>query len=190
MCSVANDSYFVGVRPIVQELLERGRNRRGVDDPLRDSLGYSLSLWNGASSDEQAISILFRCGVFAINVGNSVVLSLPTDHQAGEESFDFEVVRRQIIALVRHFAPDWGVANSHAAAQAFSSERTNMPKAGWLTYLRNHLAQIPLVHNFEFETIGTTGSLLIATKETFCAANERHMASVAAVADWLAQVVR
>jgi Immunity protein 52 len=168
---------------VVQEILERGRN---LDLPrsLQESLGFTLSLWNGASADDLAVSALFRCGAFANNVGNSVVLSLPSDCP---ELLSFESVRTLITILVRNFSPDWGVVSSQSITQFSAALHPEMPRAGWLTYLRDHTRQAPLSHAFESEVIDSAGLLLITTKEAFLSTDERHMASVAAVADWIAR---
>jgi Immunity protein 52 len=167
---------------LVQEILERGRNL-DLPRPLQQSLGFTLSLWNGAQSENRALSILFRCGAFANNVGNSVVLSLPMDCQG----LRFELARTLITILVRSFSPDWGVVSSRSIAQFSTAVHPGMPRAGWLTYLRHHTGQAPVSHAFESQVINSAGVLLITTKEAFHSADEGHIASVAAVADWIAR---
>jgi hypothetical protein len=169
---------------LVQDILERGRN---LDLPrsLQESLGFTLSLWNGAPSDDRAVSILFRCGAFGNKVGNSVVLSFPADCPG---LLSFESARTLITILVRNFSPDWGVVSSHSITQFSAALHPGTPRAGWLTYLRDHTRQAPISHAFESEVINSAGLLLITTKEAFLSTDEKHMASVAAVADWIARI--
>ena len=142
---------------MVQEILERGRNL-DLPRPLQESLGFTLSLWNGAQSEDRALSILFRCGAFANNVGHSVVLSLPMGCQV---TLRFELARILITILVRSFSPDWGVVSSHSIAQFSTALHSGMPRAGWLTYLRDHKGQAPISHAFESEVIDSASVLLI-----------------------------
>jgi hypothetical protein len=168
---------------LIQDILERGRNPR-LPPSLQESLGFTLSLWNGASSDDQAVSILFRCGIFAKNVGNSAVLSLPTNCQ---RLSNFESARRQITALVRHFSPDWGLVSSQTIAQLSSSLGAGTPRAGWLTYLRDRPRQGPISSSFELELLDAAGILVITNRKEFCGTNQSNVASVVEVADWIAR---
>jgi hypothetical protein len=163
-------------------LLAKRHNWSDKDAKPRNGLGFSLSLWNGAALDNQAVSISFGCGMFAKNVVNAVTLSLPTEQSEQNAMVHFEFLRSIILILVKHFSPDWGVVNSHSLCRSMLGLRENMPQVGWITYLSNKFGTIPLSTYYEQELINGSGVLIISTREKFMSTNRQHMTSVTAVA--------
>jgi Immunity protein 52 len=166
----------------IRSLLAKGRNWSDKDVRSRNGLGFSLSLWNGAAIDDQAVSISFGCGMVAKNVVNAVTLSLPTDQLEQSAMIHFKFLRSIILILVKHFSPDWGVVNSHCLYRSMLGLRENMPQVGWITYLSNHFGSIPSSIYYEQEPINRSGILIISTRERFTTTNRQHMTSVTAVA--------
>jgi hypothetical protein len=170
--------------PFLEQLLERGRNRRDTDKKPIEELGFSLSVWNGAP-DGQSISLRFRCGIFSKYVGNAVAISLGS---AENDMLSFEIIREVLRILIRHFAPDWGTATSNSIDYQALGLQPKMPRPGWLTYLSNRFGQIPPNPNYECEPVDQLGTLIIATREKFSAACENHRAVVADIAKLVIQL--
>jgi hypothetical protein len=161
----------------IKDLMAQGWYRRDTDKKPIESLGFRLSLWNGAALDGEAVSVSFGCGIFAKNVDNVVSLSLRAD-----DMINFEMSRKVLLILVKHFSPDWGVVNSHSITRETLGLQEDSPQVGWLTYLANRIGRIPPSPYYECEQVNHSGTLVISTREKFTSSNERHMASVAAVA--------
>jgi hypothetical protein len=166
----------------IRSLLAKRRSWSNKDIKPRNGLGFSLSLWNGAALDNQAVSISFGCGMFAKNVVNAVTLSLPTEQSEQNEMVHFKFMRSIILILVKHFSPDWGVVNSHSLCRSMLGLRENMPQVGWITYLSNGFGNIPLSTYYDQELINGSGTLIVSTTEKFTTENRQHMTSVTAVA--------
>lgn len=84
----------------LKALLEKGRNR--YDIPPRgiiEELGYSLSLWNGRSSESESLSLRIHCGDYSNAVLNAVTLSplLGFDHTSKEN----------VLKLSGYFIESW-----------------------------------------------------------------------------------
>lgn len=145
-------------RDFVERSLLATRDAR-LPESLRESLGFTFSIWNGASTDTRSISILFRCGVFADNIGNSVVLSCAAECDL---LADYERAQRAMIAVVRSFEPEWAVVSTTAIAQ-FVSTFPNAPRPGLLTFVRKGVNHFPSIVGIESKSLDRDGVILVAT---------------------------
>jgi hypothetical protein len=102
------------IKPIVTndveltKLVASGANRRDIGGDAIENLGFRVGLWDGIR-DQDAISLNVKCGLFANNpnMGNSVVLGLPSDLALAGIA-DEQVLDRILLIGVEVWGGDWG----------------------------------------------------------------------------------
>jgi hypothetical protein len=170
---------------IITRLLAAGRNRTDIGRKVIEDLGFSLNLWNGAPNDDRAASLSFLCGAYSEYVSNTANLSLSTFRSSAALVPNFDLLRNALLILIKHFAPDSGIVSSHAIPVESPYTPPPGPDAGWLTYVADK--EIPQldVRGYETERVGDAGTLIIATREQFTAANQAHLDRVATLQEML-----
>lgn len=115
----------------VRALLGAGLNRRDFGGEVISELGYRADLWNGRTSDLEAVSITATCGLAAgnPNLSNAIVLRFPADLDYYSSS---GVVRAAFDAAVQSWTPDWAWIGTNALRNSQGPQR---PLVGLLTFV-------------------------------------------------------
>lgn len=143
---------------------------------MRDNLGYTISLWNGAPKGEWA-SILGTLGSDAERVRNALVLDFPHSVRLAGRVFRADLMMRIVEITVSSFEPEYACVLSPSLRQALDLP-DYWPCIGWVTYLSPtfDLSRIPA----EAEGVKRTsdrGVILTATNERFSSVNPEHLAA-------------
>ena len=162
--------------PFLIDLLQRGRNRREIDQTIIDTLGFMLGFWNGAGGDH-ASSILFTCGAHTGNrhLLNSCLLNLPHEGKALERLLNVNVLKAVLDVVVTSWEPDWASVIPRSQTQPANFD-ARVPFVGWLTYLSHRRGRIPeLPSHFESNIIPSHGTVILLTKEEFAVDTSLHI---------------
>jgi hypothetical protein len=166
----------------IDRLLAAGVNRTDIGKNPIPELGFSLSFWNGGP-ENGAISLMLRCGVYDIRIGNAVVLNLPRDGEQAKDVIRFDTMSQILEIFARHFVPDWGTVNSTRLRNSVLNIPKEMPQVGWLTYLSRTFGEVPPCPDYELITIAELGTLIVTTREVFSVDDPKHVRSVMAAAE-------
>ena len=141
----------------LQTLLLKGQNRYDDGGGVIAELGFSLSLWNGASREEEESSLRIRCGSFD-GAGNNVVLDLPIR----SDNLDDADVACSLLALVAEiWRPKWaGIMSKRAMVERdFDADR---PFVDWMAYLPR---EVHSVSSSSVVPVGVHGSIVIVQQD-------------------------
>ncbi|MCP3059066.1 immunity 52 family protein [Myxococcus sp. K38C18041901] len=158
-------------RAALEQIIRRGKDR------VVEELGFRFSAWNGASADDEAVSIDATCGGHSKRVGNFCFLQLPH----GGPSAERLLTARSLEVLVRAMAMAWEPDSAVATSATHRDTVTSTPKpgtfVGWVTYFARHLGEVPpLPAPVRIEPVEDKGTLVVLTPERFTASNPAHVA--------------
>ncbi|RKH55122.1 immunity 52 family protein [Corallococcus llansteffanensis] len=158
--------------PSLEKLLSRGR------DPVVEELGFRLRGWTGEHDDRDASSFDALCGGDAPRVSNFWLFDLPNQGPNADRVLSSPVLTELLRATAVAWAPDWGVAMSHAHRDLQEPQRVpKAPYVGWVTYLANHRGTVPpLPAPVRIEPVEDRGTLIILTPERLTVSNPEHVA--------------
>ena len=158
--------------PSLEKLLSRGRDR------VVEELGFRLSGWNGAQDDRDATSFDALCGGGSPRVSNFWLFDLPIQGPHADRVLSGPVLTDLLRATAIAWAPDWGVAMSHAHRDLLEPERVpKAPYVGWVTYLAKPLGTVPpLPAPVRVQPVEDRGTLIILTPERLTVSNPDHVA--------------
>ena len=157
-------------------LLNARRNRRDTDSGVIESLGLSVSLWNGGSRG-RAIGLNVCCGLHAetAELLNSCVISFHKAERTLKELLTVPKLEQIITSIVKAFEPDWGAVTSAEIRDRVIGDGypARKPKPGWMLYLQNRRGQIPpLPPPAYVKSVRGFGNLIIATDQIVSAERE------------------
>ena len=147
-------------------------------DPVFDDLGFSLGGWNGESKGRGDCGFLIGCGGYHSRANNRCVFSLPGRGPNADRVLTASILAEMLRATAIAWAPDWGVAMSHAHRDMVEPGRVpKAPYVGWVTYLdRARGAVPPLPDPVQIKPVEERGTLIVLTPEKFTASNPEHVA--------------
>ncbi|RYZ42828.1 MAG: hypothetical protein EOO71_06135 [Myxococcaceae bacterium] len=156
----------------LEKLIARGRDRVFAD------LGFRVSGWNGVADDHDATGFDIQCGSHTDVVGNTCVFALPGMGPNTERILSASVLTAMLRETAIAWAPDWGVAMSHAHRDLVEPHRAQRaPYVGWVTYLAGTRGTVPpLPAPVRVEHVQDQGSLIVLMPERFTASNPEHLA--------------
>ncbi len=165
----------------IRSLVLKGAHHDG-DGNIVEELGYHVSMWNGAASDEEAANLSITCGSAAPSLKNACVLSLPTGGEVANRVLGLSVLQMLVRCTVLTFDPDWCVVMSRSYRDSQATWSPNEPRAGWLLYISNRLGELPLVGwPIQADTLNGLGTLFVSTTERFSANNVAHVKAAVAI---------
>ncbi|WP_323394327.1 immunity 52 family protein [Myxococcus guangdongensis] len=165
-------------RPLWPDHGELTRLVQRSKDPVFDDLGFSVGGWNGQPLAHEDCGFLLRCGSYDARTHNRCVFSLPSRGASADRVLTAPVLSSMLRETAAAWAPDWGVAMSHAHRDMADSHRVpKSPYVGWVTYLAQHRGPVPpLPAPVRVEPVEGKGTLIVLTPERFTASNPEHVA--------------
>ncbi|WP_368668605.1 immunity 52 family protein [Myxococcus sp. AB025B] len=170
-----HDALLRPIEPNANEL--EALVRRGKDRVVKE-IGFRIEAWNGVGDDHGASSFRVTCGSYAARVKNACAFTLPSQGPHADPVLTASVLAGLLRASAVAWAPDWGVATSHALGNLMDARSLKgAPRIGWAMYLANHRGTVPpLPAPVRVEPVEDKGTLIILTPERFTASNPQHVA--------------
>lgn len=161
----------------LKEQLLRGRIRTDRNKRVIEDLGFSLAVWN-RQPDNNATKVRLHCGRYSEWVGNSCLLTPPSEGEAAERMLSLPTLIQVLSCMVTAWDPDWGVVNSNLSLLELAPAAPKTDAAvGWVTYFARRRGPVPpLPAPVRIEPVGSLGMLVVLTPERFTASNPEHMA--------------
>jgi hypothetical protein len=149
--------------------------RRGKDRVFAE-LGFRISLWNGASTDEDACGAYVTCGCHSERVCNVCLFHLPSQGPNAERVLTAPLLAKFVRAMAVAWEPEWAIATSSAHRELVSEEGVAGTFAGWVIYHARRRGPVPpLPTPVRVEPVEDKGSLIVLTPERFTASNPEHL---------------
>jgi hypothetical protein len=159
--------------PTMTELFSDGAHYTRDGAPLAD-IGFTIYLLWGPG--EYAGYVSTTCGGYAVNMANTSVVTVPTDHPAAEEIMDASVMVRLLSEAVEHWSPDWATV-CHDRLVDFLGIRLPGPQVGMATFLGSSrfldIPDVPLPS--KKIDLPARGSIILITEEPFSIENDAHL---------------
>ncbi|MGH7981053.1 MAG: Imm52 family immunity protein [Limisphaerales bacterium] len=151
---------------ILQNVFERGRNRRDKDKSVIEELGfYSGRFWNGL--DREAAHVSVHCGAYVDPAKmpgiNEVGIQPPYVGAAADRLLQAEKLREIVTLLAEEWNPDWVRASTFQVDEILYPVRPYRgQRVGWLTYISARYGPLPpLPPNCRSLPINDTGNLIV-----------------------------
>jgi Immunity protein 52 len=141
----------------LQTLLLKGRNRYDEGGGFIDELGFSLGMWNGATSEDKESSLRVGCGCFD-PLGNNVILDLPIQ---SENLGDANVACNLLALVAEIWQPKWaGIMSKRAMVERdFDAD---YPFVDWMVYVPHEVQAAP---SSSVVSVGEHGSIVIVQQD-------------------------
>jgi len=161
----------------LKALLLSGQHHTDFGQKIMENLGFLISLWNGASNDEESAGLMIQCGSYAPRPGfNFCEIKMPYGETESQRLLRVPVLMALMKCVVSAWDPNWSVITSRQYQDMVPPRPSNAPRMGWLLYLSSRRGKVPsLTLPSRVVSIGTQGSMVITTDERFTANNPRHI---------------
>lgn len=163
--------------PLLQQMLSRERVRNDEGGIIED-LGFRLYADTGGPRDghpSEHAHLSIRCGSYTAPVGNSCVLSLPSQGPQLERVMAGTVLTKVLHAMALAWEPDWAVATSDSHRE-LALKRSAGTFTGWVMYFSHRRGSVPpLPAPVQVEPVEDKGTLITLTPERFTVSNPAHV---------------